>query len=231
MDRKIFLIVTAGGTGTRMGADKPKQFLTLGGKPILRRTIEVFLEACPSAAIVTVLPRESVAQWKEYCVTSGFTAPQMIVEGGFTRFHSVKNALSRIPDGAIVMVHDGVRPFVSAELVRRMLERMENEEALIPVIPSTDTLRLLSKDGNGVLTATGRMLDRSEVYCVQTPQIFRSELLKASYSEPYDPSFTDDGSVVSRHGGKLSFIEGERWNIKITTPEDLRLARALVSLG
>ncbi|MBP5689977.1 MAG: 2-C-methyl-D-erythritol 4-phosphate cytidylyltransferase [Bacteroidales bacterium] len=228
MDRKLYLVVTAGGTGTRMGAAVPKQFLTLGGKPILRRTMEAFEKACPSLKVVTVLPSASVADWKDYCFKSNYNLPQVIVEGGLTRFHSVQAALSRVPDGVIVAVHDGVRPLVPPELISRMISEMEDKEALIPVIPSVDTLRVLSKGDGGELAASGRVIDRSEIFAVQTPQMFRSELLKAAYSQPYDTAFTDDSSVAERFGIKLSFTEGVRTNIKITTPEDLVLAERLL---
>lgn len=228
MDRKFYLVVTAGGTGTRMGAAVPKQFLEIGGKPILRRTMEAFEKACPSMKVVTVLPSASVADWKDYCFKSGYSLPQVIVEGGLTRFHSVKAALSRVPDGAIVAIHDGVRPLVPPSMISRMIAEMEDKDALIPVIPSVDTLRILSKGEDGALIAGGRAVNRSEVYAVQTPQMFRSELIKAAYSQPYDTAFTDDSSVAERFGITLSFTEGVRTNIKITTPEDLVLAEKLL---
>lgn len=228
---KKFLIVTAGGHGTRMGAGKPKQFLELSGKAILQLTIERFLEAVPGIRVVTVLPREFVGEWKEYCSTRNFLCPQTLVEGGITRFHSVKNALGRIPDGAVVAVHDGVRPLVSRELISEMFSRMDSCRGLIPVFPSTDTLKVLDKDRmSGELRTSGEKVDRSRIWGAQTPQIFRSEDLKRAYSQPYDTSFTDDASVAESYEIPLSYIEGERFNLKITTPEDLVLAKALLSL-
>ena len=228
MERKKYLVVTAGGSGSRMGADVPKQFLPLQGKAILQRTMERFLEACPGIRILTVLPRDHFGTWKAYCAAHNFHVPQTLVAGGITRFHSVRNALAKIPDGALVAVHDGVRPFVSKELIERMFSRMEVCRALIPVLPVTDTLKVLDRDREtGFLRSAGERLDRSRVFGAQTPQIFRSEDLKAAYAEAYDPLFTDDASVAENIKIPLSFIEGERFNIKITTPEDLVLAEAI----
>ena len=228
MERKKYLVVTAGGSGSRMGADVPKQFLPLQGKAILQRTMERFLEACPGIRILTVLPRDHFGTWKAYCAAHNFNVPQTLVAGGITRFHSVRNALAKIPDGALVAVHDGVRPFVSKELIERMFSRMEVCRALIPVLPVTDTLKVLDRDREtGFLRSAGERLDRSRVFGAQTPQIFRSEDLKAAYAEAYDPLFTDDASVAENIKIPLSFIEGERFNIKITTPEDLVLAEAI----
>lgn len=221
MREKIYAIFVAGGSGTRMGGKTPKQFLELRGVPILQRSIETFLEACPDANIISVLPAEHIDAWKALCKKHALDAPQMIVCGGMTRFHSVKNALAKVPDGAIVSVHDGVRPFAGISLIRKMLAMMEDCEALVPVMPVTDSLKF--KDGS--LPEP----DRAEIVAVQTPQMFRSGILKDAYRQAYREAFTDDASVVARKGVKISFIEGERFNIKITTPEDLRLAEYILS--
>ena len=229
------LIVMAAGSGSRMGSATPKQFLDLGGKPVLRRTIESFIAAEPDIRVVTVLPKDHISFWKEYCLSADFNYPQLLVQGGFTRFHSVRNALEKVPDGAVVAIHDGVRPLVSAGLIRKMFEMMSARKcrALIPVLPSIDTLRLLDKrmDGSGaeVLTAAAQDLDRSRVYRVQTPQMFVSEDIKAAYSQAFDTSFTDDASVAAQKGIPLSFCEGERYNFKLTSPEDLEMARLIIS--
>ena len=228
MERKKYLIVTAGGVGTRMGTSVPKQFLELGGKPILRVTLEKFMAAVPDLHIITVLPEANVTTWRQYCIRENFTCPQRLVKGGFTRFHSVKNALAYVPDGAIVAVQDGVRPLISASCIKRLFEEAAAVDALIPVMPVTDTLKVLDKDASGMLGSSGEQVDRSRIYGAQTPQIFKSELLKAAYTQGYDTLFTDDASVAERYGIRLSFTEGERYNIKITTPEDLALANALL---
>ena len=228
MERKKYLIVTAGGVGTRMGAAVPKQFLELGGKPILRVTLEKFMSAIPDIHIITVLPEANVTSWRQYCIKENFTCPQRLVKGGFTRFHSVRNALAYVPDGALVAVHDAVRPMISASSIKRLFEEAASVEALIPVMPVTDTLKVLDKGASGKLASSGEQVDRSRFYGAQTPQIFWSERLKEAYTQGYDTLFTDDASVAERYGIQLSFTEGERYNIKITTPEDLTLANALL---
>lgn len=230
MDRKIYVIVMAAGSGTRMGTLLPKQFLDFGGKPVLQRSIEVFVRALPELRVVTVLPKEHIDYWKRCCIENDFQCPQMIVEGGFTRFHSVRNALEKIPDGAIVAVHDGVRPLVSVEKVKELFSMMEIARAVIPVVPATDTLKLLRKEGDSYVAMEGEAPDRNCIFGAQTPQIFMSEDLKAAYLQPYDMSFTDDASVAAKINIPLTYVTGERNNIKITTPEDLLLAQAYLEL-
>ena len=222
MERRKILVVMAAGNGVRMGSSIPKQFLPLAGKMILRRTIETFVSAVPDIKVVTVLPRNHVSFWKEYCLAEDFLCPQTLVSGGITRFHSVRNALAKIPDNAIVAVHDGVRPLVSVKLIREMFSRMESGEcrALVPVVQMVDTLKMAD---------TGETLDRTRIVGAQTPQMFFSQDLKEAYSQPYDTSFTDDASVVSKIKIPLSFCKGERFNFKLTSPEDLALAELLIS--
>ena len=235
MERKKYVVIMAAGSGTRMGAQTPKQFLELGGKAILRRTIEVFLEACPDINIITVLPDAHMDYWKQYCYSNNFICPQILVKGGITRFHSVRNALEKVPDGALVAIHDGVRPLVSVSLVHQLFTKAVASPAVIPVVPCVDTMKVLKKkvweDGSETLLAVpGQTVDRSVLYGAQTPQVFHSELLKASYGQAYDTAFTDDASVVEKYGKSLSYIMGERLNIKITTQEDLVLAEAVMSV-
>ena len=223
MERPVYAVFVAGGSGTRMGGGVPKQFLELGGIPVLQRTVEAFLAAEPSANVITVLPAGHVDEWKELCLRHAVSFPQTIVKGGITRFHSVLAALEKVPDGAIVSIHDGVRPFVPPALVRSMLDAMSapgGPEALIPVLPVTDPLRSIDPSAPAP--------DRSKLVAVQTPQMFRSEILKAAYRQPYDMSFTDDATVAERSGVVISTIPGDRFNIKITTQDDLKLARFLI---
>lgn len=236
MNRKKILIVMAAGSGVRMGASIPKQFLDLGGVPILRRTIETFVSAVPGIKVITVLPEDHIPFWKEYCLSSGFNCPQTLVSGGFTRFHSVRNALEKVPDGAVVAIHDGVRPLLSPNLIMNMFARMESGKihALVPVIPSVDTLKVIDRvkdaDGNMVMvSAAGEDADRSRIFGAQTPQMFLSEDIKAAYSQAFDTAFTDDASVARKKGIPLSFCDGERYNFKLTSPEDLSLARLIIS--
>ena len=231
MERKRILVVTAGGSGTRMGSALPKQFLELEGRAVLQRTIERFLEACPGIKVITVLPEAHAAWWRRYCRERGFNCPQRLVNGGFTRFHSVKNALAYVPDGTVVAVHDAVRPLLSPALIRAMFERMDTVRALIPVVPCVDTLAVLDREADGTLRDTGEEVDRTRIFGAQTPQMFWSEDLKAAYNQGFDLSFTDDASVVRRYGIPLSYIAGERNNIKLTTPEDLSLAAAILRLS
>ena len=221
----------AAGSGTRMGAEKPKQFIELGGKAVLQMTIEKFLKACPGIKVVTVLPEAHMEYWKEYCIERNFSCPQTLVKGGITRFHSVQNALSKVPEGALVAVHDGVRPLISVEFIREMFEKAEAKSALIPVLPCVDTMKVLVRKGDELVTAEGQSVDRSVLYGAQTPQIFYSEILKDAYLQPFDTSFTDDASVVLKNGKNLSYLIGERFNIKLTTKDDLVLADAILSLS
>lgn len=221
MDKKIYAVFVAGGSGTRMGTETPKQFLELCGKPVLQISIEKFLEAIPEARIVTVLPKQHFQTWKRLCARHALDCPQILVEGGITRFHSVRNALRRVADDSIVFIHDGVRPLVSVELLQSMLGTMSEERALVPCLPIVDTLK--SKD------QTLPDPDRSAIVAVQTPQVFRSEDIKAAYKVAYDTKFTDDASVAKSIKIPLTFVQGERFNIKITTPEDLELAELLLS--
>ncbi len=223
MSRPVYAVFVAGGSGTRMGGDVPKQFLELGGIPVLQRSVERFLEAEPEAHVITVLPRTHIATWRELCLRYAVPFSQTVVAGGMTRFHSVLAALGKVPDGAIVSVHDGVRPLVTAALVRRMLDEMSapgGPAALIPVVPVTDTLRSLDPGAAAP--------DRSRLVAVQTPQMFLSEVLKAAYRQPYDVAFTDDASVAERAGVSVATTPGERFNLKITTPEDYKLAKLLL---
>jgi len=218
MERKKYLIVMAGGSGTRMGASCPKQFIEIDGRAILHITISKFLEAIPDINVITVLPQEHVEVWKQYCYSHNFTAKQTLVVGGITRFHSVKNGLAKVPEGALVAVHDGVRPLLTPELIRQLFEQAAEKGAVVPSVPVVDTIK----------TKEGKYVDRSNLLSVQTPQIFYSELLKKAYELPYKTSFTDDASVLEADGETVSYVPGERYNIKVTTPDDLLICNAVL---
>lgn len=237
-ERKKYLIVVAGGSGSRMGSKIPKQFLELDGMPILQRTIERFAEAEPDIHVITVLPKAHRALWDELCLKHCLNRPQILAYGGITRFHSVQNALEKVPDGAFVAIHDGVRPLVSIALIRKMFALMSGGVcALIPVMPITDTLYILDKSEDGqndllpLATAPdAEVPDRSRLFGAQTPQMFRSEDIKAAYRDTgFRIDFTDDASVARAYKIPLSYIAGERFNIKITMPEDLSLAELLLT--
>ena len=225
----------AAGSGTRMGSEMPKQFIELGGKMILRRTIETVVSACPGVTIITVLPEQYISFWKEYCYSTNMICPQVLVKGGITRFHSVRNALEKVPDGALVAVHDGVRPLVSEQLINQLFLKADKCQSAIPIVPCIDTMKVLQRkvweDGTETWTdIPDQKADRSVLYGAQTPQVFHSEILKSAYSQAFDTEFTDDASVVARYGKSLSYMMGERLNIKITTPEDLILAEAVLNV-
>ena len=223
MEKKKYVVITAGGSGRRMGSTTPKQFLEIGGKPILRYTIERFLEYDPKIGIVIAMADEMKQWWKDYCTSEGFLERYSLPSGGFTRFHSVKNALEYVPDGVLVAVHDGVRPFINSEFIAALFQKAEECGSVIPAVAPVETVRETGPSGSF-------MLNRDNIRLVQTPQVFRSELLKAAYSRPYDTKFTDDASVVEAYGGKVEMIQGLRFNIKITSPEDLKLAADLSKL-
>jgi len=215
------VIVVAGGKGLRMGGDLPKQFLVIGNKPVLMHTIEAFYKFDESMHIVVVLPHSFQDYWKELCSKYNFNIRHTIAEGGETRFHSVKNGLNFINEG-IVAVHDGARPFVSAGLIKRMYEQAKVHEAVIPVTDVTDSLRQLTSNGGS------KIIDRSQIKQVQTPQVFMVETLRNAYNTDYDESFTDDASVVERSGIEIHLEKGEASNIKITSPFDLEVAKIIL---
>jgi len=208
----------AGGKGLRMGGDIPKQFLPIQGKPILMHTVEAFRRAIEGIEIVLVLPADQHDYWQKLCKEHGFQSPKLIAKGGETRFHSVRNGLSLLPDDAdaVVGVHDGVRPFVSKETIRRCFAAAVGGKAVVPVVPVVETIRQILPDGSSITRP------RDEYRLVQTPQTFPLALLKEAYRQPFSEAFTDDASVVEAHGKEIVMIEGNRENIKITTPSDLR---------
>ncbi|MBQ9524891.1 MAG: 2-C-methyl-D-erythritol 4-phosphate cytidylyltransferase [Bacteroidaceae bacterium] len=219
-----YAILVAGGKGLRMGGDIPKQFLPIGGKPVLMRTIEVFRQAYPDIHIILVLPASQQEYWQQLCREYAFSVPFRIADGGETRFHSVSNGLKLVPDDAegIVGVHDGVRPFVSVETVRRCYDEAVERGAVVPVVSVVETVRQICEDGTSVT------VPRDAYKLVQTPQAFRVSLLKEAYRQPYIPAFTDDASVVEALGKPVHLVEGNRENIKITTPADIRFADGLL---
>lgn len=223
------MIIVAGGKGTRMGTVLPKQFLLLGAYPILMHTIRRFFRVLPNCHFVVVLPQDQVENWHDLCQQYKFNVDVDIVEGGDTRFDSVTNALSRVPYGAIVGVHDGVRPFFSVRLINEAFESAAKFGSAIPVVPMIDSLRQISNDG------LSRSVSRSEFVAVQTPQVFLSSLLKDAYemAKMANPdtmnSFTDDASVYEYAGHPIKMVNGDRENIKITTQYDLLVAESLIS--
>ena len=218
-----YVIIVAGGKGLRMGSDIPKQFLPIGGKPVLMRTIERFREYSADLQIILVLPEAQQEYWLKLCKEYDFDVEYRLANGGQTRFHSVQNGLALVPDDAegVVGVHDGVRPFPSIEVIRNCYETAHEKKAVIPVIPVVETVRHLEKEGSVTVP-------RDEYKLVQTPQTFDIQLLKAANRQPYNDGFTDDASVVESYGYEITLVEGNRENIKITTPYDLKIAEVLI---
>ncbi len=226
---KRYAVIVAGGRGVRMGADRPKQFLEIGGKPILRHTVERFLAFDPGIELILVLPKDQREFWRNYCQEKGFLERYTMVSGGITRFHSVQNAMEYVRTDGVVAVHDGVRPFVGRDLLARLFDAAEEHEAVIPVLPVVESVRKVEKDASG--REVSGPVDRSGLVLVQTPQVFRADVLKEAYRQPFRPSFTDDASVVEAAGHPVELVPGERFNIKVTTPDDLVLAEKLLTVS
>lgn len=218
-----YIIIVAGGKGLRMGSDIPKQFLPIGGKPVLMRTLERFRQYSPTLQIILVLPKAQQDYWQKLCKEYAFDIDYQLADGGETRFHSVQNGLAKIPDNAqgVVGVHDGVRPFPSIDVIRNCYETAREKKAVIPVIPVVETVRHLKGD-------TSVTVPRNDYRLVQTPQTFDIQLLKAANRQPYNEGFTDDASIVETFGFNITLVEGNRENIKITTPYDLKIAEVLI---
>lgn len=221
MATEKYIIVVAGGRGTRMGGDVPKQFLPLAGKTVLMHTLDRMACAEPEAKLILALPHDQQDEWKRLCQKYQYTRCHTVVDGGETRFHTVTNALALVPEGALVAIHDGVRPLVSAEVVRTAFMTAMSQGAAIPVMPVVESLRRIEGD-------TSCAVERSAYRAVQTPQVFDSTRLKAAYSVTYRAEFTDDASVYEAAGYRVTLIEGNRENIKITIPQDIALAEIIL---
>ena len=260
-----YIIIVAGGKGLRMGSDIPKQFLAVGGKPVLMRTLERFREYSPTLKIILVLPKAQQDYWRQLCADYHFNVEYQLADGGETRFHSVQHGLALIPDEAegVVGVHDGVRPFPSIDVIRRCYDTAREKKAVIPVIPVVETIRhIIAADNSGQTRTDGIStcndnvrnnslssavencseksavvrckkesvtVPRDEYRLVQTPQCFDIQLLKAANGQPYNDGFTDDASVVEAFGFAITLVDGNRENIKITTPYDLKIAEVLTA--
>ena len=218
-----YVIIVAGGKGLRMGGDIPKQFVPINGMPVLMRTIEAFYAYDPQINIILVLPSAHQAYWKELCEEYHFSIPYQLANGGETRFHSVKNGLALIPStGGVVGVHDGVRPFVAQSVIKECYEQAAQLQAVVPVTEVVETVRYIREDGGS------ETVPRDRYKLVQTPQVFTIDLLKKAYAQEYIPLFTDDASVVEHCGATVHWVKGNRENIKLTTPFDLKVAEALL---
>ena len=218
-----YAIIVAGGSGSRMQSAQPKQFLPIGGEPVLMHTLRRFHAYDPAMPLVVVLPQSEVMTWQTLCAEHSFTLPHQLVEGGASRFQSVKNGLAALgqePDG-VVAVHDGVRPFVDNAMLQAAYATAYAQGTAVVAVSLKDSIRR-------VRGSSSKAVDRTAYRLVQTPQCFRLPLLRKAYAQPETALFTDDASVVERFGHKIHLVEGSYRNIKLTTPEDLLLAEAFL---
>lgn len=218
---KKYAIIVAGGKGTRMSSSIPKQYLILKNKPILLYSIEAFFIEDNTTEIILVLPEQHIEYWKNLCVQYSITIPHTIIAGGSERFYSVQNGLQHVQESGLIAVHDGVRPLVTAQLIGSGYSHAATYGTAIPVVDSIDSLRKITETSHAIV-------DRNTIKRVQTPQIFKSEILKTAYKLPFSSHFTDDASVVEHTGHTISLFQGEEHNIKITNPHDLLYAEALL---
>jgi 2-C-methyl-D-erythritol 4-phosphate cytidylyltransferase len=219
---KKYAIIVAGGKGERMKTDLPKQFLSIKGKPLLMHTLNIFYQYDKSIETVLVLPANQIDIWQVLCQKHHFHLPHRIVAGGETRFHSVLNGLATIPSEGLVAIHDGVRPFVSTDTISRCFSVAEEKGSAIPCVSIAESIRHFDNSGN-------KAVDRNQYCLIQTPQVFQIERLKKAYEQTYNSSFTDDASILESTGEKIHLVDGNRENIKITTPFDLEIAESILS--
>ncbi len=216
-----YVVIVAGGSGTRMKREIPKQFIPVAGRPILMHTLEAFYRVSSQIKIILVLPESQVLGWKSLCAQYGFDLPHTTTIGGTTRFHSVKNGLAQIEGNGLVAIHDGVRPMVSEQIILNAYTVAEQKGNAIAAVPLKDSIRW--SDGS-----QNKVVNRNDYQLIQTPQTFQVNLIQGAFNREHDPSFTDDATVLEATGAKINLIEGDYSNIKITTPEDLVVAESLL---
>lgn len=214
---KKFALIVAGGSGSRMNNNIPKQFIEINGRPVLMHTFDTFFKYDPNLEFILVLPQEHIQLWNSLCKLHRFVLNHKIAFGGNTRFQSVKNGLDKISEEGIVFIHDGVRPLVSGQTLKNCFETATEKGNALPVIPVTESVRVKEEK-------TSRTVDRSKYFLVQTPQTFRTDIILNAYKQTENNLFTDDASVLESLGETIHMVEGNRGNIKITFPEDLILA-------
>lgn len=215
-------VIVAGGAGSRMKTDKPKQFLELIGRPILMHTLDAFHDCDLDIEIILVLPAHHIPIWQELIVEHGFKTPHRITSGGHTRFDSVKSGLNQIDGDGIVAIHDGARPLVTSDIIYRTVVQAKNGGNGIAAVPIKDSIRQVQGGQN-------KSVDRNHFYVIQTPQTFKAGLIKYAFAVSGPRTFTDDASVVEAYGEKIELVEGSYDNLKITTPEDLAVAAAILA--
>lgn len=221
MHSKEYALIVAGGKGTRIKSKLPKQFLELNGQPILLHTLQAFYRYSPNITVILVLPEDDFAIWKDICTIYKFDKPVILQQGGDTRFQSVKNGLQKIEGTGLVAIHDGVRPLVSEDIIGASFRLAAVHQSAVAAVRLKESIRMTDQDNT-------RAMDRSKFRLIQTPQTFSVELIKQAYQVKEDITMTDDASVVEKFGHTISLFEGSYENIKITTPEDLVVAEALL---
>jgi 2-C-methyl-D-erythritol 4-phosphate cytidylyltransferase len=221
MAMKKSMIIVAGGSGSRMGAEIPKQFMELRGKPILMHTLDKMKDVDADMQLIIVLPLDQMEKWEKLCYKHGFSTPHLMAEGGATRFQSVENGLRLVDDSELLGVHDGVRPLFSTQLVHNLFAEADKSGAAIPVTPVVPSLRLVKENSN-------QAVDRSSYRQVQTPQCFKTSILKTAFGNAEHVNYSDDAAVVEANGGSISLVNGDPDNIKITNPIDLELAELII---
>lgn len=219
-----YAVIVAGGSGTRMGSSVPKQFLKINDLPVLMYTMNTFHNFDATMKLILVLPDSQIDYWQTLCTEHQFNVPHQIARGGQTRFDSVKNGLALIEEPALIGIHDGVRPFVSPDTLKRCYHHAKALGNAIPVLDAFESIRQVNDE-------CSKALDRSRIKLVQTPQVFHSDILMPAYGQKYSSLFTDDASVVEQYGKTIHLVAGNRENIKITTPFDLVLAEAFIKAG
>jgi len=245
MREKEAAIIVAGGKGLRLPGDTPKQFLPIGGLPVIMHTINAFYAYDPSIEIILVLPTSDFPRWEELCRRYAFHKPLRLVSGGQTRYHSVKNGLAHVVGPGIVAVHDGVRPLITTVIIARSFEVARKSGSAVTAVSLKESIREIfdtsvdpasdpdltvieGKSGDGFRHQSSKALDRSRYRLMQTPQTFDIALLQSAYSASQDDSVTDDASVMEMAGHAITLVEGSYENLKITTPEDLVVAEAIL---
>lgn len=218
---KCYAIIVAGGSGTRMGAAIPKQFLLLNGLPVIMHTLKAFAASTFNPEVILVLHPDFHKYWTELCAKHNFTTPHVLINGGETRFHSVKNGLELVDDNSLVAVQDAVRPLTTVNIIDEAYRQAAEKGTAAVAVKSRDSIRRVYNNKTESLL-------RDEIYLVQTPQTFKTDLLKAAYHQPFDPGFTDDASVAEKAGNEIFLTEGDHTNLKITFPEDIAIAELLL---
>ncbi|MCC6690603.1 MAG: 2-C-methyl-D-erythritol 4-phosphate cytidylyltransferase [Bacteroidia bacterium] len=221
---KKYVVIVAGGIGTRMNSTIPKQFMKLNGKPVLMHTITKFFDCGLNPEIIIALPPSQSENWQQLCTEHKFTTPVKITEGGETRYDSVKKALQLIVEPGLVAIHDAVRPLVNTKTILAAFRDAEMYGNAVPAVPLNDSIRKIE-------SGKSMAVDRSRYCVIQTPQCFRTEKLKKAYQKEYKTTFTDDASIVEASGEQIHLIDGTPENIKITNPQDLIVAEAIIKLA